>query len=228
MALIRCSECKAKISNKAVSCPKCGAPVEATKVKKKHSGCLGVIVLLFLVFGVIGIISSSVDKKPKPKPSSPASEALDVEKLSVSKPVSVATEKPTARSATQASKQKILANDYMVRVAVWDDTKSRPVHSRAEIWFRGVGSWWLKPEMKYGGTSKDLGVRPKGIEHTLIIYPESRNGKEIKVPYMMTDKMNPKGSPRDMIQVSISDTTITVNGLPIKAATGTFELKYPR
>ena len=116
----------------------------------------------------------------------------------------------------------------MVRVAVWVDTKNRPIHPKAEIWFRGAGSWWLKPEMKYGGTSRNLGVRPKGVEQTLIIYPESRSGKEIKVPYKMTDKMNPKGNPRDMISVSISDTMITVHGLPIQAATGKLELKYPR
>ena len=50
----------------------------------------------------------------------------------------------------------------------------------------------------------------------------------MKVPYMMTDEMNPNGSPRDMISVDISDTKITVHGLPIKAATGKFELKYKR
>lgn len=117
---------------------------------------------------------------------------------------------------------------YMVRVAVNDDTERNPVHPKAEIWFRGHGTWWLKPELEYGGTVKNLGTRPSGTEQTLIIYPESRDGKEIKVPYMMTDEMNPNGSPRDMISVDISDTVITVHGLPIKAATGVFELKYER
>lgn len=86
----------------------------------------------------------------------------------------------------------------------------------------------MKPELKYGSTFKNLGTRPSGTKQTLIIYPESRDRKELKVPYMMTDKMNPKGSPRDKISVDISDTEITVHGLPIKAATGKFKLKYKR
>jgi len=117
---------------------------------------------------------------------------------------------------------------YVVRVAVNDDTQRNPVHPRAEIWFRGHGSWWLKRELKHGGTVKNLGTRPSGTKQTLIIYPESRDGTELKVPYMMTDEMNPKGSPRDMISVDIADAEITVHGLPIKAASGKFELKYKR
>lgn len=130
---------------------------------------------------------------------------------------------PTAQQRPKGS-----GKPYMVRVAVNDDTQRKPVHPKAEIWFRGHGSWWLKRELKYGGTVKNLGSRPSGAQQTLIIYPESRDGKELKVPYMMTDKMNPKGSPRDMISVDISDTEITVHGLPIKAASGKFELKYKR
>ena len=117
---------------------------------------------------------------------------------------------------------------FMVRVAVNDDTEKNPVHSKAEIWFRGHGSWWLKRELKYGGTVKNLGTRPSGTKQTLIIYPESREGRELKVPYIMTDEMNPKGNSRDMISVDISDTGVTVHGLPIKAASGKFEIKYKR
>ena len=127
------------------------------------------------------------------------------------------------RESPQGSGQPI-----MVRIAVWDDTQRKPIHKRAEIWFRGHGSWWLKRELQHGGTTKNLGLRPSGDLQYLIIYPESRTGKELKVPYMMTDGMNPNGSPRDMISVAISDTEITVHGLPIKAATGKTELKYKR
>ncbi len=116
----------------------------------------------------------------------------------------------------------------MVRVSVWDDTQRKPVNTRAEIWFKEYGSWWFKQELEYGGTVKDLGLRPSGIPQTLFIYPDSRSGIELKVPYMMTDEMNPKGSPRDMISVYISDSEISVVGLPIEAATGKYELKYRR
>jgi hypothetical protein len=117
---------------------------------------------------------------------------------------------------------------FVVRVAVNDDTKGKPVHPKAEIWFPDHGSWLLKSELRYGGTFKDVGPFPSGTRQTLIIYPDSREGKELTVPYMMTDEMNPKANPRDMISIDFSDTEITVFGLPIKAATGSLELNYPR
>lgn len=69
MATRKCKDCGNQVSTRAKQCPQCGAPV------KRKSGCLGAIALLFLVFVVIGIISSSVDQKPKPKPKSPAPQA---------------------------------------------------------------------------------------------------------------------------------------------------------
>ena len=126
------------------------------------------------------------------------------------------------------AKSKGSGKPYMVRVAIYDDTQRNPVHQKAEIWFRGHGSWWIKPELKFGGTFKNLGTRPSGTAQTLIIYPESRDGKELSVPYMMTDEMNPNGSPRDTISIDISDKEITVHGLPIKAVTGKYKLKYKR
>jgi hypothetical protein len=78
------------------------------------------------------------------------------------------------------------------------------------------------------GTVRKLGERPSGSKQTLMFYPDSREGKELKIPYMMTDEMNPVGSPRDTIIIDISDTEIEVYGPPIKAATGRSELKYRR
>ena len=68
-------------------------------------------------------------------------------------------------NSKQASKPKDVTKGsgqpIMVRVAVWDDTQKKPVHAKAEIWFRGHGSWWLKSELRYGSTAKNLGTRPK-------------------------------------------------------------------
>jgi len=54
VALIRCAECKAKVSDKAISCPKCGAPVEISRKKGKSEiktgpGCL---ILLLVAVGI--------------------------------------------------------------------------------------------------------------------------------------------------------------------------------
>jgi len=51
MALIKCKECKNKVSKKAVSCPHCGAPIK-NKGTNGCTGCLSVILL-----GVVGILA---------------------------------------------------------------------------------------------------------------------------------------------------------------------------
>jgi len=62
VALIRCPECKATVSSKAASCPKCGAPVAAARAsKKKRSGCGCVLALL--VGGAIAL-GIAVNKLP--------------------------------------------------------------------------------------------------------------------------------------------------------------------
>ena len=118
--------------------------------------------------------------------------------------------------------------NMMVRVAVYDDTKNKPVNDKAEIWFKGYGSWWLKPELEFGGTVKKLGTKPSGTKQILYFYPESRDGQEIRIPYKMNNEMNPDGSVRDTINISIKDKEIVVNGFPIKEATGDSEVKYKR
>ena len=128
------------------------------------------------------------------------------------------------------SKQKLVDKDikYMVRVSINDDTKKKPVHAKAEIWFKGLGSWFFKNELKYGGTVKNLGKCSSNKIVNLIIYPDSRKGKEISIPIKMNSEMNPNGSPRDMITIDFSDKYFIVFGLPIKEANGKFELKYKR
>ena len=55
MALIRCAECKAEVSDTATACPKCGAPMEISKKKQKSqvsTGC-GCLIVLLVVGGII-------------------------------------------------------------------------------------------------------------------------------------------------------------------------------
>lgn len=58
MALIRCSECSHEVSDQAVACPQCGAPIKppspaAPAARSTSTGCLPLIGLLVLV--VIGV-----------------------------------------------------------------------------------------------------------------------------------------------------------------------------
>jgi hypothetical protein len=76
MALIRCTECKAKVSDKAATCPKCGAPVEISKKKQKSqisTGC-GCLIVLLVGGAIISAIVGSDDggTASPPPPAKPA------------------------------------------------------------------------------------------------------------------------------------------------------------
>lgn len=116
MALIKCSDCKEKISKKAKACPKCGAPV------KKKTSLLTWLFTLLLVFFVFTMATSkkstSTQKKPEIKkeltktvpikPSSLQIERDKVQKLFKSK------EEPTTKDALWTS-------DFIFKVGVIND-----------------------------------------------------------------------------------------------------------
>lgn len=70
MALIRCTECKAKVSEKADACPKCGAPVEKSGKKQKKQistgcGCLIVILVIGGLIMAISVVNQDTDSRPR-------------------------------------------------------------------------------------------------------------------------------------------------------------------
>lgn len=80
MALIKCTECGKEISDKAKTCPSCGAPVVTPKTKatKALSGCLGIIIVLSLALIVLVEIagkSSSGDAATAPAKASSSATA---------------------------------------------------------------------------------------------------------------------------------------------------------
>ena len=88
MALIRCSECGTEISDRAATCPKCGAPVATTaaaqpavtptprKTSPATWGCL-----VFLILAGIGAYISSEMAEPQPTAASASSVPRDEKAL---------------------------------------------------------------------------------------------------------------------------------------------------
>ncbi len=101
-----------------------------------------------------------------------------------------------------------------VRVVVLDETSSRPLAARAEIWVRGHGSFWLKPAMKELETwgVGTLRIRKIGISDTLFVYPDARVGQEIAIAFTVNASMCRNGCPRDAIVVTFLDTSVEVAG----------------
>jgi len=115
------------------------------------------------------------------------------------------------------------ASSVTVRIAVFDDTEDAPIHERAEIWIRGLGSWWIAKE-----NVKNVPGRDVGSVDTMFIYPDSRAGNELSVKFKMTSEMCSQGCARDLISVAIQDSYVVVSGTPVKAANGKFEVKLKR
>jgi hypothetical protein len=110
-----------------------------------------------------------------------------------------------------------------VRIAVFDDTEREPLPEKAEIWIRGLGSWWISKENVAEVPGRDVGATD-----TMFIYPDARSGTELSVRFQMTAEMCPQGCVRDMIQVDISDAEVVVHGAPIRAANDSFEVTLKR
>lgn len=70
MGLIKCHECGNEISDKAVSCPSCGCPIQSTtqapygqaqvKPQKKGHGCLVFLLVFFLFCGGMGFLIQTI------------------------------------------------------------------------------------------------------------------------------------------------------------------------
>lgn len=110
-----------------------------------------------------------------------------------------------------------------VRIAVFDDTENEPIPERAEIWIRGLGSWWITKE-----NVRNVSGREVGAVDTMFIYPDGRSGKELSVKFKITSRMCPQGCARDIVSVAVEDAYVVVSGTPIRAATDKFEVKLKR
>lgn len=68
MAMIKCKECKKKISSLATVCPNCGAPVQEEvkeKAKKKKSNTAGGCLVILIVTGLIIWFAVETNKTPE-------------------------------------------------------------------------------------------------------------------------------------------------------------------
>ncbi len=113
------------------------------------------------------------------------------------------------------------ATEILLEITVTDDTVRLPPGPDTEIWIRGSGSWF--PDLRFGGDLKGFARFPVGEEHAFFIYPDGRDGREIRVPFQMTAGMI-SGSVRDRTHVEIYDDRVVVLGTAIPD----FEQTFPR
>ena len=202
MALIECEECGEDVSNKAASCPHCGAPVEEAYQSiwdRDMSGC-GCLIIggftlgLILLFGLNdwGLHDSASNPEP-------------------------------------ANRNMARADQYYVRIGFFSEPGGQPLSPRCRLWIRGYGDIYptQQSDWQFGGT---VGPFPKGETQTLYFYPyytHDNEGLEIKMPFRYSQGLS-LTSPSDMITITVKPSTIEFFGTPIKNATGQFSWEMGR
>ena len=130
---------------------------------------------------------------------------------------------------TQNQQTKETGKKFYLRIAFFNDTKTRPIDSNCRMWIRGFGDFYPSrmSGWKYGGTViEKAGPFYASGENIVYFYPDySDESKEIKIPFKYTSEMNPNGSVRDMIHIEIKPEKIVFWGIPLKNAhsEGTFD-----
>lgn len=121
------------------------------------------------------------------------------------------------------------AQSVTAQVSVWDQTENNPLPEKAEVWIRGVGSWWMHQEVvQYGGDTKEVEV-PLAERQNIYVYPDGREiGTEVEVAFQMTSEMCDDGCAKDVITINLTDTTVVAHGNPIEAAMGNYKEIFER
>jgi len=116
-----------------------------------------------------------------------------------------------------------------MRITVWDDTKQSPLGNRAEVWVRGIGSWWLYSKVtKFGSDFRDTPPQNVGYQDYVAVYADGRKaGQEIQVPYKITSEMV-SISARDMLEISITDDSVVARGIGYRNVSGQYKRSWPR
>jgi len=118
MALINCNECKKEISDKAATCPHCGAPVPKKKPNAKMAAIVWIIIL--------GVGSIWLFSGKDPKPAAPAKVETPAAAPAVAKP------------KCAADNLQCLAEEGGISASVYCPRKIEKLASNAVKWTDGT------------------------------------------------------------------------------------------
>lgn len=116
MALRKCKECGKDVSSKASACPNCGAPVKKAPTQYGCGGCLGILLICFLLLFIVGLFapkSSILPATPETSKQRSEREAKEQQKRATAEAVAVKIEN---------FKKWALANTAVTDIAIKDST----------------------------------------------------------------------------------------------------------
>lgn len=197
MALIKCTECGKKISNKATTCPNCGCPVTTTPVatteikqpisekKTKKGGCLKTI-LIYL--GILIVISTIIAIRFQEDPDKMQS-LLQTENSETSENLEKNMEEDTKENAKIVDEQIweyvlpiINANNQLMKIVENESSTNLDIYNAAKTFKEMCQQAWISPPEvsgngadEYLSSCKDYILTEQIMADSLLTYID--NGK---------------------------------------------------
>lgn len=134
-------------------------------------------------------------------------------------PVTTEEPSPQVTSAPEAAPTPE-ATTLELKLAVHNETQNNPP-TEIELWTTGLG-WW-HPYLGFGGDHTVIAPYELDSSPELFIYPDGRDGLEIKVVLRLSGDMISR-SDRDAVHIGIHDNIVKVWGTPIEG----LEQEFPR
>ena len=181
MALIKCTECGKEISDKATTCPNCGAPIistadsnrehsynfeKAPKEKKKGS-CLKTILIFFGVIIILGIVGSMLGGSKESSNSEAISDSAAVDDT-VEEDNTIPSEYKSALIKANTYSDVM----YMSKAAIYDQLTSEYGEKfsveAAQYAIDNVNADWNENALKKAQTyQKSMSMSPEAIRDQL-------------------------------------------------------------
>ena len=117
--------------------------------------------------------------------------------------------------------------EVYLRLTVTDETNERPPADDAEVWVRGVGSWWIDLESGSDVLEEAGPFRYDTTEGDIFAYPDGRDGVEIPVVVYFAEDYK-SASVRDMVTIEIHDRAVQISGTPVEAYHDEFTVSFDR
>ena len=111
----------------------------------------------------------------------------------------------------QVERRSVGSSNLGLSIEVYDDTTEKPIHKEAELVAGSGESVWLKKVMSGGKYRGQIVTAPPYFPSEILIYPDTRSGREIRVPVLMTREMAPTAEP-PAILIEITDHNVTASG----------------
>lgn len=118
--------------------------------------------------------------------------------------------------------------EVYLRLSAVDETDEHPPTDDAEVWIRGIGSWWV--DMEDGSdVLEEAGPfeRYDDTEGDIFVYPDGRDGVEIPVVVYFDEDFQ-SGSDRDLLSIEIHDREVQIMGSPVEAYHDEFTVSLDR